>query len=237
MAELIAAEKINNVALDFDDSIICTKEIFRQRMDEIYRTLAEVLVGVAIKEEIEALNNEAYAKHFVNPKRWDVVLGQFQTRHPEVPDPMIADCLRVLGKIYTTVPALKYGAIETLATLVDRGYSLGLVTHAYTDWTDFKLRETGLRQFFPDGKVAICDMDGPKGVEEWSKALSALGFDTGQTAVVGDSVRSDILPAYGAGIRQLYWIREPDAWSVQLGNPPNGTTQLGGIHELTKFLL
>lgn len=221
-----------DIAFDFDDTLIFSKEIFRKQMGEVYQVLGQVLVGVAIKEEIEAINNESYKTHFVNPNRWDTVLHQFKERHPEVADSMISDCREVLAKIYKTPPEVKPGAFETLETLIAGNSRLGLVTHAYDEWTRFKLESTGLDKFFPKERVHVCDMDKPKSHTEWQAAINFFGWSVDKVVVVGDSVRSDIIPAHKAGVRELYWIHEPDAWAVQLGETPPGTIEISRITEL-----
>ena len=145
---------VRNIALDLDDTIVKTREIFRAKMNEVYGVLGMAMIGFsreAIKEEFERINNSAFWTHYVNPNRWDAVMEQFCGQHPQVTSGVRRSCREILASIYGQVPEFKDGARKALEGLKNRGYALGLVTHAEKKWTDFKLERLSLTETFGQG--------------------------------------------------------------------------------------
>ena len=228
-------EKIEYVAFDLDDTLISTREIFRSQEAQVYRILALVLTGVAtegeIKTNFEKTNDSAYQKYKVDPKRWNFVLDKMRYQYPQISSETKAECKDLLMGIYKQVPKLKDGAVETLSELEGSGMVLGVVTHAFGEWTDFKLDKCGLRPYFGE-RVHVVDMNSSKGASDWQRALNKFDFPISQCAVVGDSLLTDINPAYEIGVKHLFWIDDGRGWKVHEAEKPEIARRINGISEL-----
>lgn len=91
---------------------------------------------------------------------------------------------------------------------------IGLVTHAGSEWTWRKFNWLDLGRFVSWDDVFIVDENKHKTSESWREAVRYFGLRPEQCAVVGDSPRSDINPAWEAGIRQCFLVEDLKQWSV-----------------------
>lgn len=76
-------------------------------------------------------------------------------------------------------------------------------------------------------------MNGPKDRQQWKNALEKFEFGTAETAVVGDSLLTDINPGYQLGVRQLFLVDDGgDQWKVHVAGEPEGVVRISGIRDL-----
>ena len=235
-------ERLNSwdirVALfDFDDTLVKTAEIFGVQMRAY---VAQVLQRLgtyefdAVFAILEEVNNAAYKRYAVNPRRWGTVAEEMESRFPEAGGSFVG-CLPILMQIYTVVPELQQGAIETLEQFRASGVGLGMVTHAGQEWTNFKLAATGVGKYFGTQVWAV-DQDRHKGPEDWLKGVEMFGVDPGQVLVVGDSLPGDIRASAGIGIKKRVWV--PGSWVMyNSGEVPEGTIRVDeGIGRVVEAL-
>lgn len=231
--------KIKHFLFDFDDTLISTRQIYYAKFYEVYKILELTLSGAdqnEIKKDFEAINNMVYKTHGVNPKRWHVILDKFIKLYPSVPKVTVEECHQTLMQIYTTVPELKPGAIESLRILRNSGFGLGIVTHSWDELTFFKLEKTGLREFFNEF-VYVADMSKEKDFRSWTEAVSKFSLRVEQVGVVGDSPKTDMRASREAGIKHQYYIKDPNQWIMLAGKLPKGTHVLEhGINDLIPVL-
>ena len=109
-------------------------------------------------------------------------------------------------------------ALETLATLRERGYRLGLLSNTWwaADWHDADLASHGLVDCLD---VAIYTSELPHSkphVAVFRLASERLGVEPAGCVMVGDRLRDDVGGALGAGMRGVWrantspWPRPPD---------------------------
>lgn len=98
---------------------------------------------------------------------------------------------------------------ETIETLFNQGYSLGVVTTKRRETVNMGLKLTGLDRFF-DVIVTIDDVTEPKPhPEPIFQALEKLGSSVAEAAMVGDSPH-DIQAGKNAGVKSV-----AVSWSVK----------------------
>ena len=110
-------------------------------------------------------------------------------------------------------------ALPTLQTLQERGYLLGVVTNRLWGGKAFRddLQTLGLLDLFsPDALAVSADL----GIRKpnpaiFLHALSALGIPPEQAAMVGDSLRTDILGAQQLGIFTVWQPRPHQRFTIQ----------------------
>lgn len=109
--------------------------------------------------------------------------------------------LQAARVVFECDPPLVPGARETLTSLRARGARLALLTKGDRELQLRRMERSGLRDLFdviqivPEKSAAII-----------RDVVAALGVDVGCAWMVGNSIRSDVLPAIDAGIRAV-WIR------------------------------
>jgi len=104
------------------------------------------------------------------------------------------------------------GVPETLEYL-SRRHSLFLVTKGDAVEQSAKVEASGLRRYFLEVEVLA---DKNAGVFE--NLLAGHGWDPERTWMVGNSRRSDIIPALEAGINAVY-IPHPHTWVLEHADP------------------
>ena len=99
---------------------------------------------------------------------------------------VILEELNILLNIYAIEPRLRVGVRTMLEILKESGIRLGLVTHANVKWTEFKLNNLCLWDYFD--QIVIVDENGHKKADDWKKGMDGLGVEPEKCLVVGDSL-------------------------------------------------
>lgn len=104
------------------------------------------------------------------------------------------------------------GVPDTLEHLARR-HELFLVTKGNLDEQNAKIEASGLRGYFREVEIL-----GEKNVAAFLQLLSKHRWDAGRTWMIGNSTRSDINPALGAGMKAIY-IPHPHTWVLEHEDP------------------
>lgn len=119
----------------------------------------------------------------------------------KVLDVKLADRIRAAAQsVFVSDPALVPGVLETLQTLRARGIRLVLLTKGDRDVQRRRIERSGIAEAFDAIRVVS-----EKLPETFREILGSLGASPERSWTVGNSVRSDILPALDAGLRAV-WI-------------------------------
>jgi len=113
-----------------------------------------------------------------------------------------------------------YGGVpETLQSLHEQGYHMGIVTDAHSRDAMLRLEKTGLLPFF----CCIVSFDRVKvkkpAPEPFLFALEMMKAHSGEAVLIGDSPRRDIEPCRSLGIKTVY-ARYGDRFSHDHSNVP-----------------
>jgi putative hydrolase of the HAD superfamily len=124
------------------------------------------------------------------------------------------------------------GAQATLEALADR-YELVLITKGDLLHQEQKLARSGLGELF-----AAVDIVSEKTADTYRRVFRRHGVEPHEAAMVGDSVRSDILPAIEAGAFGVH-VPSRDVWIHEAAEPPAGSpryARLEAIGELVDWV-
>jgi len=154
------------------------------------------------------------------PDKVQIVLQALQDLdiHDGTPELGIAVFEALNVRIPDSLPLLD-DALPTLQLLRERGYLLGVVTNRLWGGKVFRadLQTLGLWDVFsPDALAISADL----GIRKpnpaiFLHALSALGIPPEQAAMVGDSLRTDILGAQQLGIFRVWQPRPQQRMTIQ----------------------
>ena len=115
----------------------------------------------------------------------------------------------ITGAMPTREVAVLEGVVETLEVL-GRSHRLGLVTRGDPADQWAKIDGSGLRDRF--ARIAVV----PSKVEATYRGLVAdWGLDPARTTMIGNSPRSDILPARAAGLRAVL-VTHASTWRLEV---------------------
>jgi len=100
-----------------------------------------------------------------------------------------------INRLYNQDLPPVFAGVEEAVVLIDGAVEESvLMTHAGRAWTDFKLRNVGLRHFF--SRIACFSVDEIKSVQ-WQTQFDLLGIDPRECLVIGNNFRADILVPVG----------------------------------------
>lgn len=99
------------------------------------------------------------------------------------------------------------GMVETLTSLSSQGHELYLYTGGETVIQQRKIEQMKLAEYFQD-RIYIRRHKNAEALEE---ILRSHRFDRKRTWMIGNSLRTDVMPALSAGINAIY-IKIPNEW-------------------------
>jgi putative hydrolase of the HAD superfamily len=106
--------------------------------------------------------------------------------------------LRTAQSVFERDPPLVPNARETLTLLRSQGAQLALLTKGDHELQLRRVERSGLREFFH--VIRIVPEKSPEIIRE---VVAALGVDADSAWMVGNSMRSDVVPAMSAGLRAV----------------------------------
>lgn len=129
------------------------------------------------------------------------------------------------GSAVTTFPDV----VETLDALGAR-HTLGLVTRGDPAEQWAKIDASGLRDRFT--RIAVVEHKLP---ETYRELVARWGLDPSTTVMIGNSPRSDILPARAAGLRAVL-ISHATTWSLELAEVDPGDDGVAHVDRFRELL-
>ena len=134
----------------------------------------------------------------------------------------------IIQDMGTTEVALMPGVVDTLDALGGR-HVLGIVTRGDPAEQWAKIDGSGIA-----GRFTHIEVVRDKDEATYRRLVVAWGLDPATTWMIGNSPRSDILPARAAGLRAVY-IPNPSTWRLEhaeLDPEDVGVITLGSFEEL-----
>lgn len=224
---------------DLDDTFIRTNRLFMQQIAIFNETGVKLLPHIQVKDLEESLfraNRQAYATHSVDRASWKEVIRILTEEYGEESHVHIAQAISHIERVYTLVPDLREGASELLKALGDIDIPFGIVTHADGEWTELKVRTHNLDQYALD--IRTVPTTEYKGPTHWKQAIDAFAVEPGQTLVIGDSIKSDMIPAYEAGVRMLIWVDNEESYSpYREGDLPPQTKSVTHLDQVIPLII
>jgi putative hydrolase of the HAD superfamily len=226
--------RITTVGLDADDTLWHNETIFRLTQDRLREMLADFADHDATSAklaEVEKRNLRLYG-YGVKGFTLSVIETAMELTGGEPPGRLIADILaagrEMLSHPVETLP----GVDEALADLAD-GYRLVLITKGDLLHQEQKLAASGLGELF-----AAVEIVSEKDAGTYARTFDRYGTGAAEAVMVGNSMRSDILPALEAGCWGAY-IPYHITWAHEVADPPGEHprfAELASISELPEWV-
>ena len=206
---------IKILGLDADDTLWQNEEFFRLTQDRFADMLSAYMPPDPLHEELLAAERRNLGRYGYGIKGF--VLSMVETAidvsKGQVPAHVIHDIL-VMGRDMLNHPIhLLPGVAECLSQLAE-DYALVLVTKGDLLHQEQKLAQSGLGDLFDDVHIVS-----EKQITTYQRIF---GAQLPATAMIGNSIKSDILPALAAGAAAIH-IPGRYEWEMEKASaPPDG---------------
>jgi len=239
---------ITTLGLDADDTLWHNETIFRLTQARLFDLLSDVAdpdtLGARLAE-VEGRNLRLYG-YGVKGFTLSMIETAMELTGGEAPPHIVREILAA-GRAMLTEPVEPLpGVDQALAALSER-YRLVLITKGDLLHQEQKLAASGLGDLFAEQKLAASGLGdlfaaveivSEKDASTYERVFARHGTGAAQGAMVGNSLRSDILPALEAGAWAAH-IPYAVTWAHEMADAPHGHprfAELASISELPAWL-
>jgi putative hydrolase of the HAD superfamily len=229
--------KYKHLFFDLDHTLWDFDANARETLLELYDTYQLSELGIESAEKFI----EVYTDH--NHRLWrdyhNGLISKEQLRssrfrltfeHFELPEHLIP---RQFEDDYVSICPTKTNLFEgthEVLSILKNDYKLHIITNGFLESQEMKMSRTNLKQYFEE--VFISEVIGlyKPDIALFNHALVAVGAESHEVLMIGDSLEADILGAKNAGIDQVYFnpLSDPHNYEV--------TYEINKLHELLAFL-
>lgn len=226
--------RITTVGFDADDTLWHNETIFRLTQERFRGLMAPHAPPEALDAklaEVERRNLSLYG-YGVKGFTLSMIETAMELTGAEAPGRLVADILAAGREMLSHPVEPLPGVREALADLSD-DYRLVLVTKGDLLHQEQKLAASGLGDHF-----AAVEIVSEKDAATYERVFHRYGTGAAQAAMVGNSLRSDVIPALEAGCYAAH-VPYHVTWAHEMADPPHGHprfAELSSISELPDWL-
>lgn len=227
---------IKAIFLDMDDTLIVNQTLYERAEILLYGYLR--CCGILEKDAqkmFAAIDKELFKIHGVSKKRmpasFEAVLRHFV---PGADDEMVSIVRGFAENIFTAKAALKPGTAEAIALLKQHGYDLYIVTAGDRDVQEGRIASSVP---FKDDISGVFIVD-KKSSETYAEIIKQLGLNPSETVMMGDSLKSDVIPSAAAGMHAV-WIEAHNSplHETATGFPAQGAAKFSSLLEAARHII
>lgn len=207
---------VTTIAFDGDDTLWHNEPLFWASTRRFQDVLAPYSEPEALAHQLETtqITNLALFGYGIKGFVLSMIETAIEVSDGHVPAAVIAEFIE-RGKDMLAHPVhLLDGVAQTLAQVRAMGYRLVLITKGDLFDQESKLARSGLAELFHAVEIVS-----EKDEATYARLLARHGDGAARAAMVGNSVRSDILPMLAAGGHAVH-IPYPSTWSHEMAAVP-----------------
>lgn len=209
------------ILFDLDDTLVYCNKYFHFILDQFADEMTTWFASAGLSREtimnkhseidiagvnLVGFQSEHFPQSFVDTYRY------FSHLTGRTPSAIEEEKLWKLGNSVFELEVEPYPMMEeTLYSLADNGHELHLYTGGDNVIQRKKIDSLKLERYFED-RIYVRMHKNTSALEQ---ILSDGGFDRSQTWMIGNSVRTDVLPALHCGINAVY-LKQDGEWSYNL---------------------
>ncbi|HMP62250.1 MAG TPA: HAD family hydrolase [Phenylobacterium sp.] len=225
---------ITTVGLDADDTLWHNETFFRLTQARFFELLSDVADPHSLETrlaEVERRNLRLYG-YGVKGFTLSMIETAMELTGGEAPPHIVREILAA-GRAMLTEPVEPLPGVDLALAQLSEHYRLVLVTKGDLLHQEQKLAASGLGDLF----VAV-EIVSEKDASTYERVFNRHGTGVTQGAMVGNSLRSDVLPALEAGAWAAH-IPYAVTWAHEMADPPVGHprfAELASIADLPDWL-
>lgn len=218
---------ITTIAFDADDTLWQNERYFRLTEQRFADLLAPYSDAPDLVERLIAATTRNLRFYGFGMKGFalSMVETALEVTDHRVPGPVIAEILAA-GRELLTYPIETLPHVDQALASLERDYRLILITKGDIFDQERKLAASGLADYF-----AAIEIVADKNVATYERLFARHTEGAAHTAMVGNSLRSDILPALQAGAFGVY-VPHDLTWSYEHAEEPPASPRYARIEHL-----
>ncbi|MCQ6560130.1 HAD family hydrolase [Paenibacillus mendelii] len=199
-----------SILFDLDDTLIYCNKYFYSVVDQFVESMIAWfqgygLSGSAIRDkqteiDLAGIHADGFkSEHF--PQSFVTTYRHFSSMYDRARSVLEEDYLWKLGRSVYEHQVEPYPMMEeTLDKLASHGHELHLYTGGELLIQERKIKQMNLEQYF-GSRIYVRSH---KNIEAMETILASGGFDRNSTWMIGNSIRTDVVPALTAGIHAIH---------------------------------
>lgn len=223
---------VTTVAFDGDDTLWHNEPLFWASTQRFQELLAPYADPQALAQKLEAteIANLALFGYGIKGFVLSMIETAIQVSGDNVPNTVITELIG-RGKDMLAHPVhLLDGVAETLAEVRHMGLRTLLITKGDLFDQESKLARSGLAELF-DAVEIVSEKDS----STYSRLFLRHGDGAARGAMVGNSMRSDILPMLSAGGYAVH-TPYPSTWSHEMADAPAGHPRFHAVGSMAELI-
>lgn len=219
--------KVTTIGFDADDTLWHNEQFFRMTQDRFADLLADYADKPHLEERLLAAERRNLGHYGFGIKGF--VLSMIETAIEVTEDRVPARVIRELieaGQDMLSHPIDLLPHAEETVTALAADYRVLLITKGDLLDQERKLAQSGLGELF-DGVEIVSD----KTPEVYSDIFTRHGEGVGAALMVGNSLRSDVIPVIEAGGWGVY-VPHGLTWELEKADPPTANPRYRELTDL-----
>ena len=218
---------LTTIGFDADDTLWQNETFFRLTQERFRQHLADHADPAQLAERLEAAErrNLAYYGFGVKGFTLSMIEAALEVTDGRVPGAVIADLI-ALGRDLLEHPMELLPHARATVTTLAGDYRLVLITKGDLLHQERKLAQSGLGDLF-DGVEIVSD----KTAATYHQAFARHGTGADQAMMVGNSLKSDVIPALQAGSWGVHVPHEHE-WAYEAAAAPVDHHRFHVLHDL-----
>jgi len=220
---------IKTICFDLDDSLIYNAYAYHLPQLDAARLICidlmwhspspDYLIKRAMEIQLEDIEKSQYVSKQCFPNSWLQVYRESCQKAGRTPNNAILGAILLsTEKYFLPQYHVIEGAKEVLKEIAERDIKKICVTRGDFDIQYYKIQSTLLEGYFDDLEIVPI-----KTTETYCRILDKYKLLPSETAMVGDSLKNDIIPALNAGFKAFHLIEDD---STREWDDPNGLVKI-----------
>ncbi|MDA0371613.1 MAG: HAD family hydrolase [Actinomycetota bacterium] len=223
------------VAFDADDTLWHSEDGFRAAEHRFYELLEPYAsTGTSVRDALTAMERANLPIYGYGVKAFglSMVEAALTIGQERVPTSVFAEIVDITRDLMLA-PVRLLPDVSTVLDAVGSHFRVVMITKGDLIHQTRKVSTSGLQHLFTHVEIVL-----EKDVETYSRVVRELDVDPARFLMVGNSVKSDVLPVLGIGGHAVH-VPYPHLWELERAEElPSGDrfTELGNLRDLPIWL-
>ena len=219
---------LTTVGFDADDTLWQNEAFFRLTQTRFAELLADTADPDHLTERLEAADRRNLGHYGFGVKGFmlSMIETAIEVTEGRVAAPVIAEIMAAGREMLAHPVQLLPHARATVAALA-RDFRVLLITKGDLLHQETKLAQSGLGDLFHGVEIVS-----HKTPEIYARVFARHGHGADRAMMVGNSLKSDVLPALAAGAHGVH-VPHPLTWALEHADPPRADARFFSIPDLS----